>query len=105
LYKQKRLLKEHETEITRRGLKYLDELVAIKEKEKKEREEETRRGAQLLVSASEISAPANTPQVYLLVDLSSPFDNPDFVVSFANYNPLDPFWSDQGISFSTLQTS
>jgi hypothetical protein len=37
------LLKEYETKITRRGLKYLDKLVAIKEKEKKEREEETRR--------------------------------------------------------------
>jgi hypothetical protein len=36
------LLKEHETEITRRGLKYLDELVAIKEKKKKKHEEKTR---------------------------------------------------------------
>jgi hypothetical protein len=39
------LLKEHETEITRRSLKYLDELVTIKEKEKKEHEEKTRREA------------------------------------------------------------
>jgi hypothetical protein len=93
LHKQKRLLKEHETKITCCGLKYLDEFVAIKEK-KKERKEETRREPQLLVSASEISAPADIPQVYLLVDLSSPFDNPDFVVLFANYNPLDPFWLD-----------
>jgi hypothetical protein len=38
----------------------------------------------------------------LLVDLSNPFDNPDFVVSLANYNLLDPFWSDQGIGFSIL---
>jgi hypothetical protein len=36
------LLKEHETKIARRGLKYLDKLIAIKEKEKKKREEETR---------------------------------------------------------------
>jgi hypothetical protein len=35
LYKQKHLLKEHETEMTRRGLKYLDELIAVEEKEKK----------------------------------------------------------------------
>jgi hypothetical protein len=55
------LLKEHETEITCRSLKYLDKLVIIKEKEKKEREKETRREAQLLVSASEASAPTDTP--------------------------------------------
>jgi hypothetical protein len=39
------LLKEHKTKITRRGLKYLNELVVIEEKEKKEHEEETRREA------------------------------------------------------------
>jgi hypothetical protein len=39
------LLKEYETEITCRSLKYLDEFVVIKEKEKKEREEKTRREA------------------------------------------------------------
>jgi hypothetical protein len=33
--------------MTRRGLKYLNELIIIEEKEKKEREEETRREAQL----------------------------------------------------------
>jgi hypothetical protein len=43
LRKQKYLLKERETKITRRGLKYLDKLVIIKEKEKKKHEEETRR--------------------------------------------------------------
>jgi hypothetical protein len=55
------LLKKHETKITRRGLKYLDNLVIIKEKEKKEHEEETRQEAQLPVSASEVSVPTNTP--------------------------------------------
>jgi hypothetical protein len=54
------LLKKHETKITCYSLKYLDELVVIKEKEKKEREEKTRQEAQLLVSTSETSAPANT---------------------------------------------
>jgi hypothetical protein len=88
--------------MARRGLKYLNELVAIEEKERKEHEGETRQEAQLPVSASEMSAPADTPQVYLLVDLSNPFDNPDFVASLANYNPLDPFWLDQGVSFSIL---
>jgi hypothetical protein len=45
LYKQKRLLKEYKTEMTCRGLKYLDELVIIKKKEKKERKEETKQEA------------------------------------------------------------
>jgi hypothetical protein len=39
------LLKKRETKITRRSLRYLDELVAVEEKEKKEREEKTRREA------------------------------------------------------------
>jgi hypothetical protein len=99
------LLKEHETKITRYNLKYLDKLIVIEEKEKKEREEKTRQEAQLFVSISETLAPADTPQVYSLVDLFNPFENLDFVVLFANYNPLDPFWSDQGISSGTLQTS
>jgi hypothetical protein len=47
--------------MTRCGLKYLDELVIIEEKEKKKHEKETRREAQLPVSASEASAPTNTP--------------------------------------------
>jgi hypothetical protein len=45
LRKQKRLLKEHKTKITCYSLKYLDELVIIKEKEKKEREEKTKQEA------------------------------------------------------------
>jgi hypothetical protein len=40
---------------------YLDELVIIEEKEKKKHKEETRQEPQLLVSASEISAPTDTP--------------------------------------------
>jgi hypothetical protein len=99
------LLKKYETKITCCGLKYLDKLVTVKEKEKKKHKEKTRQEAQLLVSISEVSAPADTPQVYPSVDLFSPFDNPDFIASFANYNPLDPFWSDQGIGFGTPQTS
>jgi hypothetical protein len=43
------------------GLKYLDELIVIKEKEKKKHEEETRREPQLPVSISEASAPVDTP--------------------------------------------
>jgi hypothetical protein len=87
------------------GLNSLSELDALEELERKEREEETRREPQLPVSAGKMSAPADTPQVYLLVDLPNPFDNPDFVASLANYNPLDPFWSDQDVGFGTPQTS
>jgi hypothetical protein len=61
LRKQKRLLKEYETKITRYSLKYLDKLVIIKEKEKKKHKKKTKQGAQLLVSTSKISAPTNTP--------------------------------------------
>jgi hypothetical protein len=39
------LLKKRETEIACCGLKYLDELVAIEKKERKEHEEKTRREA------------------------------------------------------------
>jgi hypothetical protein len=39
------LLKEHETKITYRGLKYLDELIIIEEKEKKKREKEIKQEA------------------------------------------------------------
>jgi hypothetical protein len=45
LHKQKYLLKEHKTKITRRGLKYLDKLVAIEEKERKKHEKEIRQEA------------------------------------------------------------
>jgi hypothetical protein len=55
------LLKEYKTKITCYSLKYLDELVIIEEKEKKEHEEKTRREAQLLVSTSETLVPTNTP--------------------------------------------
>jgi hypothetical protein len=52
-----------------------------------------------------MSAPADIPQVYSLVDLSSPFDNPDFIASLANYNPSDLFWLDQGVGFGTPRIS
>jgi hypothetical protein len=55
------LLKEYETKIARRSLKYIDEFVAIEKKKRKKHEEETRREAQLFVSTSEISVPTNTP--------------------------------------------
>jgi hypothetical protein len=66
----------------------LDELEACEQKEYKK---EIKRETQLLVSTSEASAPTNSPLVYSIIDLSNPFDNPDFIVLFANYDPLDPF--------------
>jgi hypothetical protein len=39
------LLKEYKTKITRRSLKYLNKLIIIKEKEKKEHEKETKQEA------------------------------------------------------------
>jgi hypothetical protein len=45
LRKQKHLLKEYKTKITRYSLKYLNELIVIKEKEKKKHEEKTRQEA------------------------------------------------------------
>jgi hypothetical protein len=47
--------------MARYNLKYLDEFITIEEKERKEREEETRREAQLPISASEVSAPIDIP--------------------------------------------
>jgi hypothetical protein len=61
LRKQKYLFKKHETKMTCCGLKYLNKLVIIKEKEKKEHEKETRQEAQLPVSTSKTLVPANTP--------------------------------------------
>jgi hypothetical protein len=43
--KQKHLLKEHETKMARCGLKYLNKLIAIEEKERKEHKGEIRREA------------------------------------------------------------
>jgi hypothetical protein len=66
----------------------LDKLEAYKQKK---REKEIKRETQLLVSISEALAPANNLLVYFIIDFSNPFDNPDFIISLANYNPLDPF--------------
>jgi hypothetical protein len=54
------LLKEHKTKITCYNLKYLDKLVTIEEKDKKKYEKKTKQETQLLVSTSEILAPADT---------------------------------------------
>jgi hypothetical protein len=75
----------------RTSLNSLDKLDELETRERKEHKGKTRREAQLFVSIDEISAPTNNPLVYFVVDLSNPFDNPSFIVSLANYNPLDFF--------------
>jgi hypothetical protein len=102
--KQEKILEKHKKKIIRTSLNSLDKLNELEAREQKKRKKKTRQESQLPVPASKVSAPADTPQVYSLADLSN-FDNPDFIASLANYNPLDPFWSDQGISFSIPQTS
>jgi hypothetical protein len=87
------------------SLNSFDKLDTLEELEQKKYKEKTRREPQLFVSTSKISASADIPQVYLLVDLPNPFDNPDLVALLTSYNPLDPFWSDQGISFGIPQIS
>jgi hypothetical protein len=61
LRKQKYTLKDRETKMTRRSLKYLDELIIMEEKKRKEREKKTRRESQLPVFVNEILASVNTP--------------------------------------------
>jgi hypothetical protein len=83
----------------------MDKLDELETREQKKHEKETRREAQLPFSISKTLAPADSPLVYSIVDLPNPFDNPSFVASLANYDPLDPFWPDQDVGFGTPQTS
>jgi hypothetical protein len=76
------------------SLNFIDKLDELEVCEQKKHEKETRQEAQLLISTSEALAPANSPLVYSIIDFSNPFDNLNFIVLLANYNPLDPFWSD-----------
>jgi hypothetical protein len=84
------------------SLNSINKLNKLEVYEQKEYEKETRQETQLPVSTSEALAFTNSPLVYSIIDFSNPFDNPDFVILLANYNPLDPFWLDQDISFSIL---
>jgi hypothetical protein len=76
------------------GLNSINKLNELETCKQKKHKEKTRRETQLLVFTSEALAPTNSPLVYSVVDLSNPFDNPNFVVLLANYNFLDPFWLD-----------
>jgi hypothetical protein len=73
------------------GLNSMDEFDKLETYKQKKHKEETRPETQLPVSTSEASAPADGPSVYSVVDLSNPFNNPDFVALLANYDLLDPF--------------
>jgi hypothetical protein len=87
LNKQEKILEKREEKMIRTSLNSLDKLNKLEAYKQKKREEKTRRESQLL---SEISAPTDTPQVYSLVNLSNPFENPDSIILLANYDPLDP---------------
>jgi hypothetical protein len=81
-------LKEHETKTACRGLKYLDELVTIEEKEYNKHKEETRQESQLFVSSSKALALASIslygPQAGLLMDSDS-------AEALAAFDPLNPY--------------
>jgi hypothetical protein len=91
----RRELKEHETKIARRGLKYLDELVTIEEKKHNKREKKTKREPQLFVSSSKVSAPVSIslcdPQVDLLIDSDS-------AEALAAFDPLNLYWLNDSFS-------
>jgi cell division protein ZapA (FtsZ GTPase activity inhibitor) len=55
------LLVEREKKMILAGLNSMDELDELEAREQKKREEKTRREAQLPVSISEVSVPADTP--------------------------------------------
>jgi hypothetical protein len=84
-------LEKREEKIIRVSLNSLDEFNELETREQKKHKEETKREALLPVSAGKTLALANSLLVYSLVDLPNPFDNPGFVASLANYNPLDLF--------------
>jgi hypothetical protein len=84
------------------SLNFIDKLNELETCEQKEYKKETKQETQLPVSTNRASAPTNSLLVYSIIDFSNSFDNPNFVILLANYNFLDPFWLDQGISFSTL---
>jgi hypothetical protein len=61
LSKQEKILEKHEEKIIRASLNSLDKLDELETRKQKKHKKETRRESQLPVSASEISAPTDTP--------------------------------------------
>jgi hypothetical protein len=107
LSKQEKLPEKYKEKIIRAGLNSLDEfnkLETRKQKEYKEKKQAEPDTQQAVLSVGATGS-TNSPSLDFSVDFPNPFDNPDFVASLANYDPLDPFWLGQGVGFGILQTS
>jgi hypothetical protein len=83
--------------ISLNSLNKLNTLEKLKPKKYKEKKQ-AKHNTQQATSSGGTSDSINNPSFDPLVDLFNPFDNPEFVVSLANYNLLDLFWSDQNFS-------
>lgn len=92
LRKQKKFLVRREAEMSRRGLKFLDELDAAEEKERVEKE--------ALEAAASSAAPADASAA----TVDPPFD-PVLAAALAAYDPSDPYWATLGFDGGTLPTS
>jgi hypothetical protein len=73
------------------GLNSINKLNELETHKQKKYKEKIKRETQLLVSVNKMSAPADSFLVYSIIDLPNLFDNPSFVASLANYDPLDLF--------------
>ena len=89
LRKQYYLLEKRAKEISRRGLKFLDELDTTEEKERleKERQEAIQQAVDTSVAASD-----------------GPLDS-DLAVALMAYDPSDPFWATLDFGSRTTQVS
>jgi hypothetical protein len=83
LRKQRKFLLRRETEMSKRGLKFLDELDAAEAKEKGESE-----------ARDQLSLGASSSGVAVLASAfsSSPLD-PTLGQALADFDPADPFWA------------
>jgi hypothetical protein len=85
------LFVKQEKRIILTSLNSIDKFNELETREQNKHKKETRRETQLLILSGKTLTPANSFSVYSLTDFPNPFDNPSFVASLVNYNPLDPF--------------
>ena len=89
LRKQRRLLEKRAKEISRRGLKFLNELNATKEKERLEKEKQ-----------EAVQQVINTSVATNVGSLDS-----DLTAALVAYDPSDPFWATLDFGSRTPQVS
>ena len=89
LRKQQAFLRQRKTEMSKRGLKYLDELDAAEEKERLEKEKQEQ--VQLAAVTSVTSGEGVLPS--------------DLAAALATYDPSDPFWATLDFGGGTPQAS